>query len=80
MIAKIVIALLAVSVGFLIGVFYRGRLEPKFSGTMYFIDENDAYVAYDSVELMNQAKKQRYMRLYVENNCISKHKEDPKCN
>lgn len=69
MIIKIALALLLTLIGFLIGVFYRGRLEPKASGTIYFVDETDAsvsYISYDSEEAMNKAMTQRYMRLYVD--------------
>lgn len=79
MIIKIAIALLLTLIGFLIGVFYRGRLEPKTSGTIYFVKDDEglgSYVEYKSEEAFKKAIHQRYLKFDVALNITNRGKEN----
>ena len=67
MITKIVIGLIALSIGFLIGVFYRGRLEPKSSGFITIDpDEKQAYIAFNDEKSFEDMRNQSYVRFKTE--------------
>ena len=67
MITKIVIGLIALSIGFLIGVFYRGRLEPKSSGVIVINkDEQATYIMFNDEDAFENLKNQSYVRFKTE--------------